>query len=199
MSDAAEIRHLLTQYLTAMDQLRPHGIKSIADFPECLFAVTLGGDRVMRGRKGHDVLVPDLGRVQVKERRLPADGRMAERLHLKNLTCDSCDHLAAVIFANHFTVTKATLAPHADVWRLIQSDPDPEKKVRFDLIARLATAVDMTHRDAIRSVGQRSVVPTFLKGSRLALFATTAPIFFRKSFAKNVLRRVCNFHPGFGI
>jgi hypothetical protein len=146
MSDTAEIRRLLTQYLAAMDRLRPHGIESMADFAEHLFAITLGGERLTRGSKGHDVLVPDLGRVQVKERRLPADGRIEERLHLKSLSCDSCDYLAAVIFANDFTVKKATLVPHAEVWQLIRSHRDPERKVRFDLIAALPSAVDMTER-----------------------------------------------------
>jgi hypothetical protein len=82
----------------------------------------------------------------VKERRLPTDGRVEERLHLRTITCDSCDHLGAVIFNSDLSIKKAVLVAHKDVWRLIREHSDPEKKVRFDLIAALPSAVDMTDR-----------------------------------------------------
>ncbi len=99
-----------------------------------------------RGLRGHDVVVPNLGRVQVKARRLPVDGRKEERLHLDNITCDSCDYLGAIIFANDCSVHKAILVPHGPVWRLVQSHPDPERKVQFNLIARLPEARDMVEQ-----------------------------------------------------
>ncbi len=146
MPDTSELRELLVAYLYAMERLRPYGIESIADFAEFLFASALGGERVGRGKKGHDVIVPKMGRVQVKERRLPADGRKEERLHLKNMECSSCDFLGAVIFENDFGIKKATLVPHKIVWQVILRHPDPERKVRFDLIAGLPGAEDMTER-----------------------------------------------------
>ncbi len=142
----AEIRALLNAYLTALDGLRPYGIESISDFAEYVFERALQGKRAGRGSKGHDVLVPKVGRVQVKERRLPSDGRIEERLHLRNVSATSCDYLGAIILNNDFTVRKATLVPHAQVWRMILSHPDPEKKVRYDLVASLPGATDMTER-----------------------------------------------------
>lgn len=141
---AAELRDALKAYLSALDQLRPYGIESIPDFAEYIFEQALNGERVARGSKGHDVLAPKLGRVQVKERRLPSNGRLEERLHLRNVSDKSCDYIGAVIFNNDLSVKKATLVPHAPVWRLILSHNDPEKKVRFDLLASLPGARDLT-------------------------------------------------------
>jgi hypothetical protein len=143
---SGHLRHLLSQYLAALEALRPYAIESIADYAEYLFEQALGGKRVGRGVKGHDVVVPGLGKVQVKERRLPADGRIEERLHLRNMTCDSCDQLGAIIFNNDLSVRKGLLVPQIDVWPVIVEHTDPEKKIRFDLIAALPSAVDLTLR-----------------------------------------------------
>jgi hypothetical protein len=104
---SAELRRLLNEYLTALERLRPYAIESIADYAEYLFEQALGGKRVRRGVKGHDVVVEGVGRIQVKERRLPTDGRVEERLHLRNMTCDSCDHLGSVIFNSDLSIKKA--------------------------------------------------------------------------------------------
>jgi hypothetical protein len=141
-----ELRQLLSDYLTSLDRLRPYSIESISDYAEYLFEHALGGKRVGRGSKGQDVLVPNVGRVQVKQRRLPSDGRIEERLHLRNVTCDSCDQIGAVIFNNDLSIKKALLARHDEVWKLILTHSDPEKKVKFDLLASLPSTVDLTAR-----------------------------------------------------
>ena len=146
MNHVHELRELLRAYLTSLERLRPYGIESLSDYAEYAFEQALQGKRVARGKKGHDVLLPRLGRVQVKERRLPADGRLEERLHLRNCSSEGCDFIGAVIFANDYTVKKATLVPFAEVERMILTHPDREKKVRFDLIAALPSAVDLTER-----------------------------------------------------
>ena len=139
-----ELRRLLSQYLAALEALRPFGIETLCDYAEYAFEQALGGKRVTRGQKGHDVVCGQYGRIQVKERRLPADGRTEERLHLRNITADSCDYLGAVIFENDYTVRKATLVPHSEVWPLIVAHPDKEKKVKYSLVAALPGALDMT-------------------------------------------------------
>lgn len=141
-----ELRNLLSDYLAALERLRPFAIQSLSDYAEYVFAQAFNGKRGTRGQKGHDVLVPNLGRVQVKQRCLPADGRIEERLHCRNIACDSCDYVGAVIFNNDLTIRKATLVPHAEVWKLIADHPDPEKKIRFDLVASLPGAVNVTDR-----------------------------------------------------
>lgn len=65
MPEAKRIRELLREYLASLEQLRPYGIESLADYSEFAFEQILGGKRAGRGEKGHDVLVPGLGRVQV--------------------------------------------------------------------------------------------------------------------------------------
>src|SRR5881409_2028364 len=106
MADGPSLRQLIVEYLSALEGLRPYGIESLSDYAEYAFEKALGGKRVPRGAKGHDVIVPKLGRLQVKERRLPADARIEERLHFRNLCEDSCDHVGAVIFHNDYTVKK---------------------------------------------------------------------------------------------
>jgi hypothetical protein len=156
MSDAVRagnIRELVVEYLQAMERLRPYEISSLADFAEYLFEQALGGKRVGRGQKGHDVVVPNLGRLQVKQRCLPPDGRIEERLHLRSCTRDGCDYLGAIIFNVDYSIRKASLIPFAEVWRLIEQYPDREKNVRFDLLAQLPGAVDLSVR--IRNVLSR--------------------------------------------
>jgi hypothetical protein len=143
---ALELRRLLSEYVASLEALRPYGIENLCDYAEYAFEKALDGRRESRNKKGHDVICTQYGRVQVKERRLPADGRVEERLHLGNVKPNSCDYVGAVIFHNDYRVKKATLVAHAEVWRLMETHPDPEKKVKFDLLASLPGAIDMTAR-----------------------------------------------------
>lgn len=146
---AANLRRLVQQYLESLRQLQPYDIQSLADYAEHAFERALNGKRVRRGEKGHDLVVPSLGRVQVKQRHLPASGRIEERLHLRSVTETSCDHVGAVIFNYDCSVRKATLAPINEVWSLMSAHSDPQKKVRFNLLSALPNARDVT--ELIRS------------------------------------------------
>jgi hypothetical protein len=140
------LRRLLKQYLVVMRGLHDHGLASVSDLAEIAFAQALRGTPASRGTSGYDILAPKFGRVQVKCRKLPADGRLEKRLLLGNLTARCCDHLGGVIFATDLTVKKATLVPFNRVWELIERHPDPEKKIRFAMLAVLPGAIDFTDR-----------------------------------------------------
>ena len=140
---------LLSRYIAVLRELRPYGIESPADVAEYLFEQALGGKRTKRGKKRHDIVVNKLGRVQVKARCLPSDGRKERRLHLGNMNRSSCDYLGAVIFTCDLHVHRAVLVPADAVWRLIEEHTDPEKKVQFDLLAALPRSVEMTERLAM--------------------------------------------------
>ncbi|HZL34216.1 MAG TPA: hypothetical protein VFC78_02835 [Tepidisphaeraceae bacterium] len=144
MSDHTDLRGALAQYFSALQKLEPYSIKTLADYAEYAFEAALGGKRVGRNGKGYDLIVPRLGRVQVKSRQLPSDGRIEERLHLSTCSAGSCDFLAAIIFNADFSVKKATVVPFLAVFDFMQRHVDPQKKIRFDLIAALPGAGDVT-------------------------------------------------------
>lgn len=100
--------------------LRKYGIRAASDYAEVLVAEALQGKRVLsRVTKGHDVTSPVYGRVEVKCRQLPADGRMEERVEVSPSKETGFDFLAIVIFNVDFTVKGATLMPYAAVWDLV--------------------------------------------------------------------------------
>lgn len=108
---------LMSQLAVVRKRLADHGIRDAPDYAEVLVAEALGGTRVASGvNRGHDVVTVRFGRVEVKCRQLPLDGRVEERIELKASKKDGFDHLAIVIFHPDFGVKGAVLVPYADVW-----------------------------------------------------------------------------------
>jgi hypothetical protein len=140
------LQHLLGQYLTVMRGLHDHGLVSVSNFAEILFALALRGTPTPHGTSGYDIVAPRYGRVQVKCRKLPSDGRTEERLLLGNLRDGCCDYLGAVIFGTDLAPKKATLVRFNLVWELMERHPDPQRKVRFGMLAVLPGAVDLTEQ-----------------------------------------------------
>jgi hypothetical protein len=130
--------------LQTIESLREYDIQTLADYAEFLFAKALRGERHRRGHKGCDVTCDAYGRVQVKHRLLPRDGRIEERLHCRNLDPLAFDTLGAVIFNTDATVKKALVVRQADMWTVYQSTADPDKKISYAKFAALPAATDMT-------------------------------------------------------
>jgi hypothetical protein len=142
----SEIRLLVAGLIEAMQRLAPFGIASVSDYAEYLFEQATGGQRVTRGNKGYDVIAPMYDRIQVKCRRLPADGRIEQRLLCRNLQPDGFDYLGAVIFMPDLTVKCALLVSRASLWPLVVSHPDSHKKIAYQQIERLNGMIDFSDR-----------------------------------------------------
>jgi hypothetical protein len=118
-------RHDLMQQLAALrDSLRPLGIRDASDYAEVLVAEALRGKRVdNRITKGHDVQAEPYGRIEVKCRQLPTDGRIEERVDVRASKQDGFEFLAVVIFNGGFSVKGAVIVPYAAVWEFVARQP----------------------------------------------------------------------------
>src|SRR5438132_7912751 len=98
MKEPAPSRRELMQQLAALrESLREHGIRDASDYAEVLVAEALAGQRsASRVNKGHDVLAELYGRVEVKCRQLPPDGRVEERVEVAASKEDGFEFLAVV-------------------------------------------------------------------------------------------------------
>lgn len=144
-SSVRSLRELVLAYLQIHHELRQYNISGTTEYAEFLFELSMAGKRAVRGTRGYDLIAPRFGRVQVKCRVLPADGRIEERMHCKNVE-DEFDHLGAVVFNNDLTVRQAVVATRDDVVRLIGECRDPEKKIAFKRFLKLSHSVDFTDR-----------------------------------------------------
>lgn len=111
------IRSLLVELAAIRRKLNEFGIRDEAGYAELLVAEALGGQRngssVVRG---WDVEAPGYGRVEVRSRTLPFDGRQETRLHLPASKRGHFDWFAGVIFNQDLTVREAFLLPHDAAW-----------------------------------------------------------------------------------
>jgi len=123
--------------VAAYQQLEPSGISSVFDYAEFLFEQALLGKRERRGTKRFDILAPMYGRIQVKCRRLPSDGRVEQRLLCHNLNADTFACLGAVIFRPDLSVKCALLIARTAVWSFVESHPDKQKKIAYQQTAAL--------------------------------------------------------------
>ncbi len=142
----ADLRRLVANLVAAYQQLEPYGIDSVSDYAEYLLEQALLGKRERRGTKGFDVLAPMYGRIQVKCRRLPSDGRLEQRLLCRNLDAEAFDYVGAIIFRPDLSVKCALLISRMAVWSFVENHPDTHKKIAHQQIAALNGAVDITER-----------------------------------------------------
>jgi hypothetical protein len=99
-----------------------HGIRSVSDYAEQIVADALGGMRQSSGvNQGFDVMTPKHGRVEVKFRQLPGDGRIEERCALSDAKENGFDYLAIVIFHPDFRVKGAVLVPYREAWPFVEA------------------------------------------------------------------------------
>jgi hypothetical protein len=110
---------LMSQLRAVRQLLLPFGIRDAADYAEVLVAEALGGKRLSRINKGHDVVTTAYGRVEVKCRQLPSGGRIEERVEIGTGKEGGFEFLAVVIFRPDFSVKGAVLIPYAAVWEIV--------------------------------------------------------------------------------
>lgn len=117
MDDSTPRRELMQLFAAIRELLRKFDIRSVADYAEVLVAEALAGQRTAsRVNKGHDVLTKSYGRVEVKCRQLPPEGRIEERVEVGSGKENGFEFLAVVIFRPDFSVKGAVVVPYASVW-----------------------------------------------------------------------------------
>jgi hypothetical protein len=125
------------------DRLREFGIRDASDYAEVLVAEALVGQRLRsRVTKGHDVLAAPYGRIEVKCRQLPVDGRVEERVEVGAGKEGGFGFLAVVIFKPDFTVKGAVVVPSNVVWQFVAQQA--YNRVSYSQACGLAGAVDIT-------------------------------------------------------
>jgi hypothetical protein len=146
----ASRRELMTQLGKIRTLLREHGIRDAPDYAEVLVAEALDGVRVAsKVNQGHDVIAPSYGRVEVKCRQLPSDGRVEERVAVSASKLRGFDYLAIVIFHLDFTPKGATMVHYDAVWDLVVNQS--YNRVSFAQAACLAGAIDITDKVRLAS------------------------------------------------
>ena len=136
-------RDLMRQLAAVRERLREFGIRDASDYAEVLVAEALAGQRsTSRVNKGHDVLAELYGRVEVKCRQLPPDGRIEERVEIGAGKEGGFEFLAVVIFRADFSVKGAVVVPYAAVWELVARQE--YNRVSYSQACQLPGAVDIT-------------------------------------------------------
>jgi hypothetical protein len=133
MRQLAEMRGCLAEF----------GIRDTPDYAEVLVAEALEGDRVPNSvNQGYDVTSPKYGRVEVKCRVLPTDGRREERVDVRDTKADGFDYLAIVVFYPDYSVSGAVLVPYGEVWPII--DSRKYRRVSYGEACHMEGIVDIT-------------------------------------------------------
>jgi len=129
-------------------KLAAFGIRDSSDYAEILIAEALNGERKGAVNRGFDVQVPAFGRIEVKCRTLPADGRMEERVELGAAKEDGFDYLCIVIFNRDYSVKGAVLVPYSVAWNYLSKSN--YSRISFQIASGLEGAFDITKqvRDA---------------------------------------------------
>jgi hypothetical protein len=142
----------MRQLAAVRESLRVYGIRDASDYAEVLVAEALEGQRLAsRVAKGHDVLAGLYGRVEVKCRQLPPDGRIEERVEVSPAKEGGFEFLAVVIFYPNFAVKGAVVVPYAAVWEFVAQQE--YNRISYSQACRLPGAVDITA--AVQAVGER--------------------------------------------
>lgn len=146
-------RHELMKRLAVIrEALRTFRIRDAADYAEILIAEAIGGQRSLLGiTKGHDVIAEGYGRVEVKCRQLPADGRIEERIELSNSKQDGFDWLAIVVFYADFRIKGAVLVPYAIVWETTAQQR--YNRLSYAQACQFVGAIDVT--ELVRAAAER--------------------------------------------
>lgn len=136
-------QHLMKRLAELRDELGHFGIRGTPDYAEILVAEALGGNRVDNlVNQGYDVRSAEFGRVEVKCRVLPSDGRREDRVDLRDTKAKRFDHLAIVIFYPDYSVRGAVLVAYAKVWPIVNRRR--YRRISYGEACQLDGAVDIT-------------------------------------------------------
>lgn len=137
------ITEAMKQFVKAREELEPFGIRDTGDYAELLVCAALGAERNASGvTKGFDVLCETRGRIEVRSRTLPRDGRKETRLEVPKDKIGYFDYFAGVLFASDISIIGGFLLPHDDAVAI--AGKQKYLRIPFEAGARQARAVDIT-------------------------------------------------------
>ena len=134
---------LMKQFASAREALEKHSVRDTGDYAEVLVAEALSACRNTSGvTKGFDVLCDNRGKIEVRSRTLPRDGRNEDRLEIPEAKVNGFAVLAGVLFNSDLTVRGGFLLPHDDAISL--SAKQKYLRIPFSVGAAHPNAQDIT-------------------------------------------------------
>lgn len=107
------ITELMQHFVKATEQLEAHGIRDTGQYAELLVCSALNAERNRSGvQKGFDIRCSSNGRVEVRSRTLPRDGRNETRLEIPKDKVGHFDCFAGILFNPDISVRGGFLLPH---------------------------------------------------------------------------------------
>jgi len=133
----------MKQFAKARESLEAYGIRDTGDYAEVLVAEALKATRNTSGvEKGYDILCPKLGRLEVRSRTLPRDGRNETRLEIPKEKVGGFDFFAGILFDPELSIVGGFLLPHDDTVAL--AGLQKFLRIPFEKGARHSNARDIT-------------------------------------------------------
>lgn len=134
------ITGLIMQFINIREELEKYAVRDIGDYAELLVARALRAKRnASRVGKGFDVVSRKLGKIEVRSRTLPRDGRNETRLQVPKEQVGHFDYFAGILFDPNISVVGGFLLPHDDTI-------DLAGKQKF---LRIPFEIGMHHRKAL--------------------------------------------------
>lgn len=146
------ISTLIAEFARAREALEQHGVRDSGGYAELLVAAALGAQRNVSGvQKGYDVLCNERGKIEVRSRTLPRDGRGEDRLEIPRDKVNGFAVLAGVLFNPDLSVSGGFLLPHDEAVAL--SAQQKFLRISFRVGARHPAATDIS--DALKAAQAR--------------------------------------------
>ena len=134
---------LMKQFAAAREALELHAVRDTGDYAEVLVAEALKAHRNTSGViKGFDVFCDIRGKIEVRSRTLPRDGRNEDRLEIPQAKVNGFAVLAGVLFNSDLTIRGGFLLPHDDAVSL--SSRQKFLRIPFSVGAAQPNALNIT-------------------------------------------------------
>lgn len=148
------IKVLLQQLAAIREKLAAHGIRDEAGYAELLVANALGASRNISGVvRGYDVLCTNRGKVEVRSRTLPFDGRTEARIEIPAKKRGEFAWLAGIIFTPSLDVREAYLLPHDAAWEIAGTNRNSRVPLKLALAHPQVEVITPAVRKAEIAVG----------------------------------------------
>ena len=126
------ITALMKQFCQARERLAKYRIRDTGDYAEILVAKALCAERNTSGvQKGYDLLCKKRGRIEVRCRVLPRDGRNEDRLEIPKAKINGFDVFAGVLFDADLSVIGGFTLPHGETIALASAGNEKYLRIPF--------------------------------------------------------------------
>lgn len=135
---------LFRQLAAVEQQLWEHfGVKDQGQYAAQLVAQALGARKLANGvNKGYDLHHDLYGRIEVRSRRYPLDGRREDRAQVPVVKAGHFDHFVHLVFDQTFSVVGAYVCPHDRICELAAASKN--RCIRYAEGVVLPGVIDIT-------------------------------------------------------